>query len=61
MFLRFLKLLLKIFLMFTFLTFAVIMPADAVGVDSEAKGLDLVTWTKCGIPSSQHDSSIDNL
>lgn len=46
MFLRFIKLLAKIFLIFTILTFAVIVPVDAVGIKTELKGLERISWTK---------------
>lgn len=48
MFLRFLKMLIWIFLGFTLLTFAVIVPIDAIGIantDSN-NALERISWTK---------------
>lgn len=46
MFLRYIKLLIRVFFMFTLLTFAVIIPADAVGITSAKEGLERISWTK---------------
>jgi hypothetical protein len=46
MFLRFIKLLTKIFAVFTALTFAVIVPVDFVGINSPLRGVEKISWTK---------------
>ncbi len=46
MFLRFIKMLIWIFLVFTITTFAIIAPADVAGVKSTNEGLDRLSWTK---------------
>jgi calcium permeable stress-gated cation channel len=46
MFLRFLKLLARIFLVFTILTWAVLLPVNAVGVKSAFRGLGTLSWSK---------------
>ncbi|KAF8917993.1 hypothetical protein CPB85DRAFT_1284409 [Mucidula mucida] len=45
MFLRFIKMLIWIFLVFTITTFAIIAPADVAGVKSTNEGLDRLSWT----------------
>jgi hypothetical protein len=47
MFLRFLKMLVWIFLMFTFLTWAILIPVDAAGVRSSFDSLEKLSWSKC--------------
>lgn len=51
MFLRFLKMLLWIFLAFSILSFMVIIPVDIVGVVSDRVGLDRITWTNIEQPA----------
>jgi len=46
MFLRYLKLLMWIFLIFTLLTFAVVIPVDAAGIVSTEGALERISWTK---------------
>lgn len=46
MFLRFLRLLIIIFSVFTLLTFTIIVPANAVHIESSLKGLERISWTK---------------
>lgn len=46
MFLRFLKMLAWIFLVFTILTWAVLLPVNAGGVKSAFSGLDTLSWSK---------------
>ncbi|KAF5351925.1 hypothetical protein D9756_007456 [Leucocoprinus leucothites] len=53
MFLRYLKLLMRIFLVFTLLTFAVIIPADAAGITSSKSGLERISWTNIIRPQDQ--------
>lgn len=53
MFLRFIKLLIKIFAAFTFLTFAVIAPVDIVNVQSVRDGLEKISWTNVVDPKDQ--------
>ncbi|KAF9467356.1 DUF221 family protein [Collybia nuda] len=45
MFLRFMKLLIWVFLVFTILTFLVIIPATAANVKGSRAGLDRISWT----------------
>ncbi|KAE9399448.1 DUF221-domain-containing protein [Gymnopus androsaceus JB14] len=45
MFLRFLKMLVCIFLVFTVLTFAVIVPVDFIGQNGAKSSLERITWT----------------
>lgn len=53
MFLRFIKLLMVIFLVFTFTTFLVIVPANALHIDSEFRGLDRISWSNITEPKDQ--------
>ncbi|KAH6914205.1 DUF221 family protein [Coprinopsis sp. MPI-PUGE-AT-0042] len=53
MFLRFIKLLIKIFLAFTVLTFAIIAPVDIVNVQSVRDGLEKISWTNVVDPKDQ--------
>ncbi|KAJ3569623.1 hypothetical protein NP233_g4933 [Leucocoprinus birnbaumii] len=53
MFLRYLKLLIRIFLIFTLLTFAVIIPADATGITSSKSALERISWTNIIEPKDQ--------
>ncbi|RXW15422.1 hypothetical protein EST38_g10427 [Candolleomyces aberdarensis] len=53
MFLRFIKLLTIIFLVFTILTFAVIVPINAVGIKTELEGLERISWTNLVDPREQ--------
>ncbi|KAF9453915.1 DUF221-domain-containing protein [Macrolepiota fuliginosa MF-IS2] len=53
MFLRYIKLLIWVFLVFTILTFLVIIPADAVGITSAAQGLEKISWTNIIEPRDQ--------
>lgn len=46
MFLRFIKLLIKIFLAFTVISFAIIVPVDIVNVQSVKDVLEKISWTK---------------
>jgi len=46
MFLRFLKMLLWIFLVFTASTFTVLLPIDSINVAKSQGGLDQFTWGK---------------
>ncbi|KIK66859.1 hypothetical protein GYMLUDRAFT_37938 [Collybiopsis luxurians FD-317 M1] len=45
MFLRFLKMLIQIFLVFTIVTFAVLIPVDFIGQHGGKSSLDRITWT----------------
>ncbi|KAF7782412.1 hypothetical protein Agabi119p4_1788 [Agaricus bisporus var. burnettii] len=53
MFLRYIKLLIWIFLVFTLSTFVVIIPADAVGITSDKEGLERISWTNIIQPRDQ--------
>ncbi|TFK74613.1 DUF221-domain-containing protein [Pluteus cervinus] len=53
MFLRFIKMLIKIFMVFTVLTFAVIIPADTINILSDTKELDRISWTNILEPKDQ--------
>jgi hypothetical protein len=46
MYLRFIKLLCTIFLVFTITTFLIVVPVDAAGIDSGLKGLEKISWSK---------------
>ncbi|KAG9226508.1 hypothetical protein CCMSSC00406_0005825 [Pleurotus cornucopiae] len=45
MFLRYIRLLIIIFLIFTLLTFPIVIPLDAIGLDTGRTGLDRITWS----------------
>ncbi|TFK25546.1 DUF221-domain-containing protein [Coprinopsis marcescibilis] len=53
MFIRFIKLLSKIFFVFTILTFAVIIPVDVVNIKSELEGVKKISWTNIVDPKDQ--------
>ncbi|KAF8160922.1 DUF221 family protein [Crassisporium funariophilum] len=53
MFLRFIRLLIKIFLVFTISTFLVIVPANAAYIVSPFKGLDRISWSNITDPKDQ--------
>ncbi|KXN90147.1 hypothetical protein AN958_04637 [Leucoagaricus sp. SymC.cos] len=53
MFLRYIKLLIRIFLVFTLSTFAVIIPADAAGITSAQDGLERISWSNIIEPRDQ--------
>lgn len=46
MFIRFIRLLIIIFSVFTPVTFLIIVPANALRVASDKKGLERIAWTK---------------
>ncbi|KAG2015869.1 DUF221 family protein [Coprinopsis cinerea AmutBmut pab1-1] len=54
MFLRFIKLLVWIFLAFTIVTFLVIIPADAVNIQSTLTGVERISWSNIVDPRDQH-------
>ncbi|KAL0946485.1 hypothetical protein HGRIS_012702 [Hohenbuehelia grisea] len=45
MFMRYLRMLMITFLIFTVITFPIIMPIDAVGINTGREGLDRITWS----------------
>jgi len=47
MFLRFVRLLMIIFLLFTWSTFIIIIPANSAYIESTLHGLDRISWSKC--------------
>ncbi|KAF8893933.1 late exocytosis, associated with Golgi transport-domain-containing protein [Infundibulicybe gibba] len=53
MFLRFLKMLIWIFLVFTILTFAIIIPAVTIHVDNTTTGLERISWSNIVDPKDQ--------
>ena len=46
MFIRFIRLLIIIFSVFTLATFLVIVPANVLRVASDKRGLERIAWTK---------------
>ncbi|KAF9495804.1 DUF221-domain-containing protein [Pleurotus eryngii] len=53
MFLRYIRLLIIIFLIFTLLTFPIIIPLDAIGLDTGRTGLDRITWSNLADSNKQ--------
>ncbi|TEB37492.1 DUF221-domain-containing protein [Coprinellus micaceus] len=54
MYLRFIKLLCTIFLVFTITTFLIVVPVDAAGIDSGLKGLEKISWSNIVDRRDQH-------
>ena len=54
MFLRYLKMLIWIFLVFTIITWTVLIPVDIAGVKSGFDGLDKLSWSKYVYPHPNH-------
>ncbi|KJA27716.1 hypothetical protein HYPSUDRAFT_62761 [Hypholoma sublateritium FD-334 SS-4] len=54
MFIRFIKLLIIIFSVFTAATFLIIVPANALRVASDKKGLERIAWTNITSPANQN-------
>lgn len=50
MFLRFIRLLIIIFLVFTISTFIIIIPVNAAYIPTVNKGLDRISWSKYVLP-----------
>jgi calcium permeable stress-gated cation channel len=61
MFLRFLKMLIWIFLAFTIVTWLILIPVDAAGVKSAFDSLDKLTWSKYVhpfLPTNSHSADL---